>query len=317
MTALPPIADAFAPVAVADRSGFDESVHHGAIVALDVSGEVAGSVGDPDVHIYPRSSNKPLQADAMLRLGLKLAPDELAVACASHDGTDRHVAVVRRILAGAGLGDEALDNTPDLPKDRGAAERVLMSGGGRTSIYMNCSGKHAAMVATCHANGWDTAGYLATDHPLQVAITAHVADLTGGVTHIGVDGCGAPAHVVSLRGLARAFRTLALDRGAVWAAMTSHPNLVGGERRDVTRLMTRVPDLMAKDGAEGLFAAALPDGRGVAVKIADGGARAAGVVIAAALAAIGVDIDPGELGEPMRGHGEPVGRVRPIFELVS
>jgi L-asparaginase II len=94
--------------------------------------------------------------------------------------------------------------------------------------------------------------------------------------------------------------------------MTSHPDLVGGARRDVTRLMRVVPGLLAKDGAEGVFAAGLPDGRGVAVKIADGASRAAGIVIAAALQAIGVDVDPGSIGEPIRGHGHPVGRVRPV-----
>lgn len=307
-------AEAYEPVAISDRSGFDESVHHGAIVALGPDGAVAGSVGDPDLLIYPRSSNKPLQSDAMLRLGLQLQPEELALACASHDGTDRHVTVARRILAGVGLGDEALANTPDLPHDRGVAERVLMAGGGRAAIYMNCSGKHAAMLATCRANDWDVAGYLDIDHPLQLGITARIADLAGGVDHIGVDGCGAPAHVVSLTGLARAFRTLVMDRSDVWSAMTAHPELVGGEHRDVTRLMWLVPELMAKDGAEGVFAAALPDGRAVAVKIADGGSRASGVVLAAALAGLGVDVDPAKLGELIRGHGRPVGRVRPAFE---
>ena len=306
--------NSYAPVAVATRSGFDESVHYGAVVALGADGKVAGAVGDPDVRIYPRSSNKPLQSDAMLRLGLDVSAEELALACSSHDGTARHVTVARRMLAGAGLGDEALSNTPDLPHDRGVAERVLMSGGGRASIYMNCSGKHAAMLATCQANGWDVAGYLARDHPLQIAITARIADLSGGVAHIGVDGCGAPAHVQSLVGLARAFRTLAMERGAVWSAMTTHPELVGGDHRDVTRAMWLVPELMAKDGAEGVFAAALPDGRAVAVKIADGASRASGVVLAAALSGLGIAIDPERLGEPILGHDEPVGRVRPAFE---
>ena len=242
-----------------------------------------------------------------------MAPDELALACASHDGTDAHLAVVRRILAEAGLDEDALGNTDGFPLDQAAAERFVAAGGHRDAIHMNCSGKHAAMVATCALHGWEVDGYLAIEHPLQLAITAHIADLAGGVVHIGVDGCGAPAHVVSLHGLAAAFATIARARGDVWAAMTAHPELVGGERRDVTRLMRLVPDLMAKDGAEGVFAAALPDGRAAAVKIADGSSRAAGVVIAAALATAGVDIDPAALGEPVRGHGRPVGSVRPII----
>ena len=306
-------ASTYEPVAVADRSGFDESVHCGAVVVLDADGAVAFSVGDPATAMYPRSSLKPIQADTMVQLGLRLEADELALACASHDGTGRHIAVVRRILAGAGLGEDALGNTHSLPLDRDTAEQLLVAGGRRDAVHMNCSGKHAAMLATCVINGWDTGGYLADEHPLQLAITAHVADLAGTVAHIGVDGCGAPAHVVSLQGLAAAFRHIAMAQGSVWSAMTGHPDLVAGDQRDATRLMRLVPGLMAKDGAEGVFAAALPDGRAVAVKIADGAARASGVVVAAALGAVGVDVDHAALGEPMLGHGRPVGRVRPII----
>jgi L-asparaginase II len=310
-----PFSRVYVPVAVTDRSGFDESVHHGAAVVLGASGEIAVAVGDPGVLMYPRSSNKPIQADALVRLGLRLDDAELALACASHDGTPRHVATVRRLLADAGLDEGALANTPDLPLDRDTAERLLGGGGGRAAVYMNCSGKHAAMVATCVVNGWPVEGYLAFEHPLQLAITARLADLAGPVAHIGVDGCGAPAHVVSLSGLAAAFRTLAMERGPIWSAMTGHPDLVAGERRDATRLMRAVPELMAKDGAEGVFAAALPDGRAAAVKIADGNGRAAGIVLAAALATVGVDVDPDSLGEPIRGHGRPVGRVRSVLPV--
>ena len=312
MIDIPSVVDAYCPLAVTDRSGFDESVHHGAVVVLDESGEAAFSVGDPDVEIYPRSSNKPMQADAMVRLGLRLEPSELALACASHDGTDRHVATARRILASVGLDHRALSNTPGLPIDGDSADHLLAHGGRREPIYMNCSGKHAAMLATCVVNGWSTDDYLVFDHPLQVAITGRITELAGPVAHIGIDGCGAPAHVVSLSGLAGAFRALAVDRSEVWSAMIRHPDLVGGEHRDVTRIMRLVPELMAKDGAEGVFAAALPDGRAAAVKIADGNGRAAGIVLAAALAAAGIDVDPSELGDPILGHGQPVGRVRPL-----
>jgi L-asparaginase II len=131
----------------------------------------------------------------------------------------------------------------------------------------------------------------------------------GTVTAIGVDGCGAPAPVVSLAGLARAVRRLAVERHQVQRAMSGHPEMVGGPRRDVTRLMQQVPGLLAKDGAEGVQVAAMPDGRTVAVKIADGGGRARTPVTVAALAALGVAIDADEFVEPVLGHGEPVGRV--------
>ena len=300
-------------VAITDRSGLDESHHRGIVVALDASGGVGLQLGDIDATIYPRSSNKPLQADAMLRLGWDPSPEQLALACASHDGTERHIAVTRSTLAAAELTDSALQNTADLPLDRAAADALVAAGGAAAPVYMNCSGKHAAMVATCRLNGWTIDDYLDPEHPLQVAITDHVRSLVGDVAHIGVDGCGAPTHAMSLRSLAAAYATLAAERGRVWTAMTTHPDLSGGERRDVTRIMRLVPDLMAKDGAEGVFAAALPDGRAAAVKIADGAGRAAGVVVAAALTGVDVDVDPADLGRPILGHGRPVGRIRPTF----
>lgn len=306
------LADAFVPVAVTSRSDFDESVHFGAAVVVDAAGDLIWSVGDPSVPIYARSANKPMQADAMLRLGLTLTAEQLALACASHDGTPRHVDVVRSTLAAAGLDESALGNTPDLPIERSSADAVLASGGRRTPILMNCSGKHAAMVATCVRQGWPVETYLAPDHPLQVAMTDRIAELAGGVAHVGVDGCGAPAHAIALAGLARAFGSLASERGAVWRAMTEHPELVGGQRRDVTRLMRAVPTLMAKDGAEGVFAAALPGGVAAAVKVADGAPRAAGVVLAAALRQAAVDVPSGAVGDPILGHGRPVGEVRAL-----
>ena len=305
--------DAFVPLAITDRSGFDESVHAGAVVVVDAAGDVLFSAGDPGVLIYPRSANKPMQADAMLRCGVELSPQEIALASSSHSGTPTHIAVVAGLLHRVGLTAEALGNTQDLPVDRETAEAYLAAGGTRDSIHMNCSGKHAAMVATCQANGWDVARYLEFDHPLQVALTAHISDLADGVAHIGIDGCGAPTHVTSLVGLAHAYRRLANERGAVWAAMTEHPTLAGGSTRPPSRMMLQVPGLMAKDGAEGVFAAALPDGVSVAVKISDGAIRASTVVTAAALAAAGVVIDPAEFSEAMLGHGEPVGRIRSII----
>jgi L-asparaginase II len=300
-------------VAITDRSGFDESRHHGVAVALDRDGRIATRVGDVDAPIYPRSSNKPMQADTMLRLGWRPTSEQLALACASHAGTERHVAVVRTTLADAGSAEMELQNTPDLPLDRMSARSVIRAGGDDAPILMNCSGKHAAMVATCHVNGWSSADYLDPDHPLQRAITARIAELTGGVVHIGVDGCGAPAHVFPLVGLAMAFRTLAVESGAVWSAMTTHPELIAGEGRDDTRLMRLVPGLMAKGGAEGVFAAASSDGRAAAVKIADGNGRAAGIVCAAVLRTVGVSVDPAVLGDPILGHGEPVGRIRSVI----
>lgn len=307
-------AGAFVPVAVTSRSGLDESFHSGAVVCLDRSGDVAYAAGDPTVTIYPRSANKPMQAVAMVRAGLRLTPRLLALVCASHDGTPVHTSAALAILAGGGLDEAALANTPDLPLDPACAERILRDGGGRRALFQNCSGKHSGMLTTSAGRRWavdDT--YLDPAHPLQLAITSTVEELAGDSHgHSGVDGCGAPAHAMTLLGLARSFRAIAMDRGDVFRAMTGHPDMVGGERRDVTKLMRLVPGLVAKDGAEGVYAAALPDGRTVAVKIADGAGRARSAVMLAALDRLGVDITAAapELVERILGHGHPVGDVR-------
>ena len=313
--------DDFEPVAVTSRSGFDESVHHGAVVALGPSGDVEFTVGNPGALVYPRSSNKPMQAVAMVRSGLRLPADLLALVCASHDGTAAHLDGARRILATAGLTEAHLANTPSMPLDEASALSVLRTGGGPTALQMNCSGKHSGMLATCACNGWaHDASYLDVQHPLQQRITDTIDELCDEPhAHIGVDGCGAPAHVMSLLGLARAFRNIATGAGGegcieVRDAMTAHPLMVGGAERDVTLLMQAVPGLMAKDGADGVYAAALPDGRAVAMKIADGGDRARPPVMVAALARLGVDVSQAAPAAESRimGHGRQVGSVRVV-----
>ncbi|MGA1656195.1 MAG: asparaginase, partial [Ilumatobacteraceae bacterium] len=195
-------------VAQTRRNGHVESQHFGAVVALNSDGSVAFSVGDPSAIVFPRSSMKPLQATAMVDAGLSLPPRLLALACASHDGRPEHLAAAREILATAGLDETSLGNLQDYPLDEPEREQALRNGKQRTSLQMNCSGKHAAMLATCVAAGWPTdASYLSPDHPLQQRITDMIPSLAGEpAAHIAVDGCGAPAHALSLIGLARAFR---------------------------------------------------------------------------------------------------------------
>jgi len=299
------------------RSGFVESVHHGSVVALDVNGSTLLSVGDVTGPIFPRSCSKPIQALAMLRAGLGLDGELLALAAGSHSGESFHVAGVQRILAGAGLSERDLQNTPDLPYDAVERDAWIASGRGPSSLAQNCSGKHSAMLATCAAAGWDTSTYLEPSHPLQQLMAQTLAELSGEpVTAIGVDGCGAPVMAVSLTGLARAFSLLAAapggtDEARVAAALRAYPQWAGGTGRDVTSLIRGVPGLIAKDGAESVYAVGLADGRAVALKIADGGQRARPVVMAAALRRLGVDaavLD--ELAcAPVLGHGQQVGSI--------
>lgn len=310
-------------IAVTTRNGLDESYHYGSVVVLGPAGEVEFSVGNPDIEIYGRSSNKPIQAVAMVRAGLDVPSELLALVCASHSGTPHHLDGVQALLAIGGFDPSALANIADYPLDDAAARDVVRAGGPKTALQMNCSGKHAGMLVTCRYNHWvHDADYLSPEHPLQQRITDTIDELAeADHTHIGIDGCGAPAHVLALSGLAHAFRTIALGRSAaeraVFGAMTTHPFNVGGPDRDVTALMESIPGVMAKDGAEGVYVAALPDGRAVALKVADGGDRARPPVMAAALAGLGVDVLPARSAwsVPIKGHGQPVGIVRPSRPL--
>ena len=314
-----PLSDAFVELAVTTRNGHDESVHYGAVVALEPDGSVAFALGDAGAVVFPRSSTKPIQATAMVASGLSLPPRLLALVCASHDGRAEHLSTAKEILAMAGLTEDALGNTADYPLDPDAQDAAIRAGGVKTALQMNCSGKHSGMLATCVHNGWDLESYLHVDHPLQQRITEMVPQLAGEeASFIGVDGCGAPAHALSLTGLARAFRSVALApsssaAGQVATAIRQHPEMLGGPTRDITLLIQGVPGLMGKDGAEGVFAIALPDGRAIALKISDGANRARPPVMKFALQALGVDVsavDPRAFDSVIFGHGKPVGSVR-------
>jgi L-asparaginase II len=316
------------PVVVAEvvRSGFVEGHHYGSVVALSGDGAAGWSVGDGTSPVLPRSCNKPLQAVGMVRLGLDLPTELLALAAASHSGEPFHLDGVRRILDLAGLDEDALQTPPDYPIDDEAKTAAIRAGQEPSSLAMNCSGKHAAMLLTCVTNGWDTATYRSPDHPLQRGIAETFAELTGEpVAVTAVDGCGAPLLSTSLTGLARGFRALAVatdgPERSVADAIRAYPEFVSGTRRDERRLLEAIPGAIAKAGAEACYAVALPDGRAWALKIDDGGGRARPVVMAEALRRSGVPAEDGidaaaldDTGRvPVLGAGEPVGEVRAAF----
>jgi L-asparaginase II len=303
-----------------------EGHHYGSVVALSADGSVAWSVGEVAATMLPRSCNKPLQAVGMLRAGLRLEGELLALAAASHSGEPFHLDGVRRILLAAGLDEGSLRTPPDLPLDDQARTAVLREGGGPTSLTMNCSGKHAAMLSTCVANRWDTEGYLDPGHPVQQAIRSAVEDLTGEpVRVVAVDGCGAPLLSTSLTGLARGFRRLSLagagPERAVAEAIRAHPAWVSGTRRDEAALLAAVPGAIAKAGAESCYAVGLADGRAVALKTDDGAPRVRPVLMARALERLGVTEEGGVDAAAVRrtgevvtlGGGRPVGSVRAVF----
>jgi L-asparaginase II len=281
------------------RGDLVESIHLGHLVVLWPQGALSFVVGDPDAVIYPRSSLKPVQAVASLRAGFAPADDgELALACASHNGEPVHVAGVEAILAAAGLDAGALRNTPTLPLYEPEALAWQRAGRGPEPIAQNCSGKHAAFLAACVASGWDTGTYLDPGHPHQRLVADVVAELTedGAAPHVTVDGCGAPLLSTSLRGLARAFQRLVTapegtPEARVARAMAARPEMVAGTGRDATDAMRAVPGLIAKDGAEGVYAGALPGGTAFAFKVLDGASRPRPAILAAVLRfALGIDV---------------------------
>jgi len=301
------------------RGGMREGVHFGSVVVLAADGSVERAIGEVVAPMYPRSTVKPAQALAMLRAGLELSDEaDLALAAASHNGEPEHAERAAKVLRAHGLDESALQCPPDWPGHEPARLARIADGSGRQRLTMNCSGKHAAMLATCVQRGWSTADYLDPEHPLQQGVRAAIAELSGAqITGSTVDGCGAPLFAISLTGLARLFRGLVTgDEQArrVADAMRAHPWLVGGTDREDTELMRAVPGLLSKSGAEGVQALALPDGRAVAAKVTDGAARARLPIAVGALRELGVSGDGAALDrlaeEPLLGGGEPVGSVR-------
>lgn len=305
------------------RSGFVEGHHRGSVVALTSDGEVDWAIGDPYAHTLPRSCNKPMQAVGMLRLGLDVPADLLALVSASHSGEDFHIEGARRILAMHGLDESALRTPPDYPLDDAAKVAYIRAGHDRSAIAMNCSGKHSGMLATCVVNDWPLDDYRAIDHPLQKALADTFTEKTGEPDiAIAIDGCGAPAFSTSLVGLARAFQSLVQaapgsHERRVVDAFVSNPTMASGTHRDEAALLRAIPGAVGKAGAEAVYALALPDGRAVALKIEDGGPRARPAVMAAALRRMGVTSEPGVDGDAVLATGEAIlyGGGKPVGEL--
>ena len=321
-------APAAAELAVAERSGFIENRHIGSAIVLSPDGERMLTLGSPDSHVLPRSTLKPFQAVASIGAGARLDAEQTALATASHAGTPQHIAVVRRILADAGLDEDALRCPPALPADRGARDEVLRAGGAPAQVYMECSGKHAGMLAACAASSWTIADYTDPRHPLQQHVKDVVERLTGEkVAHTAVDGCGAPVFAVTLAGLARGVQRMAtaseqspfaLFRNAAWVHRSAreHPWAISGPGRPDTVLMETL-DCYAKAGADGMMTIATSDGTTAAVKVLDGSVSAARVAAVGLLARTGAievaaakaALDRAETA--ILGGGEPVGRLRP------
>jgi L-asparaginase II len=304
------------------RGGVVECVHR-ARAGVTFPDGTSWTLGDAAIPTYPRSSLKPIQAIAMCRAGLDLTGTELAISAASHLGEPHHLAAVRSILARAGLTETDLQNTPDMPIEPAARIAWIREGRGPEPVAQNCSGKHAAMLRTCVRAGWDTATYLDADHPLQRLIRETLAEYTAEpIPDPSIDGCGAPAFTTTLVGLARAFGAFAAATDgpakSIADAYRAHPEYVSGTGHADLAIHRAVPGIVCKGGAEGVFAAALPDGTGIALKIVDGAERGRRELMVAILQKLGFDSPALEAlaTSPVLGHGKPVGEVRVVEGLL-
>jgi L-asparaginase II len=325
------------PIAVlVRRGGRIESEHRVAYAVAASDGTLQHAEGDIDRPIFPRSAVKPLQALALLESGaaerFAVSERELALACASHSGEPEHVRLVGAWLARLGLDGSALECGAHPPLHGPSAERLVATGCSPERVHNNCSGKHAGMITLALHLGAPVAGYSRADHPVQHRVADVLRAMTG-LAHLAdpaVDGCGIPTFPVPLRRLAVAMARFAhpADLPAaraqacarLQAAMRSHPHLVAGTDRACTDIMTVAPRMLVKTGAEGVYAACLPERRlGLVLKVADGAGRAATVALLALLKALDA-LDAKASGAlahlvrpRLRNHaGVVVGRVEPV-----
>jgi L-asparaginase II len=330
------------PVAVeVTRGGRIESAHRGAGAVVDADGRVLMTFGDAERPVYPRSAVKALQALPLVESGaadrLGVSDKEIALSCASHSGSEDHVAAARAMLAKAGFDERVLECGVHWPLGEDEARALARSGRTPTALHNNCSGKHAGFVCLAREMGVACEGYVAPDHAVQREVAAAIEAMTGARLSEdvrGVDGCAIPTYAMPLIALARGFARLATGQGLspercaaaarIRACVAAHPMTVAGRGRFDTEVMSLLgPRAFTKAGAEGVFCAALPgEGLGLAVKADDGAGRAAQVMIAALIRRFG-GFDEGTTARLarfvsprlMNWNGAEVGRLRPAGPL--
>lgn len=268
------------------------------IAIADASGKTISTYGDADLHIYPRSSNKSLQALPLIESGAADAygfeDKHLALACSSHNGQEMHIAAASEMLHKAGLEGSCLECGAQLPKYPEDQMQVMRSEGGVLPIHNNCSGKHSGFLAFAKHAGMETKGYIGFDHPVQQEIAGVLESVTEarhGKDNYGIDGCSIPTYTIPLQKLAVAYakfgvgedtsqlRSKAMTR--LRDACFAHPEMVAGDKRVCTQLMQTLGNrAFVKVGAEGVYTMSLPEvGLGVAMKSRDGGFRAVEVAV--------------------------------------
>ena len=285
-----------------ERSGLVESTHLVDVAVVDGSGAVTASAGDPATGAYLRSSAKPAQAFVCLENGWEPpGVEQLAIACASHNGEPRHIEAVRSTLAAAGLDEEELRCPAAWP----LPPQVAATADRPARILHNCSGKHAAMLATSAAKGWPLEDYRSEEHPMQRAVLSTMEVLAARAPRrTGVDGCGVRTFAYTLAEAAAVFGRLGARAPNVLDAMVAHPFLIAGTGRLDTAMMEAAPGIAIKGGAEGLVCGVIREsGTGFAMKSRDGTQRARDVVTVAVLRMLGALDDP--LADALVPHRDP------------
>jgi L-asparaginase II len=302
--------DANPILAETTRGNWVENIHRGAFVVIDAKGTIIASAGDIERSIFPRSAVKSMQALAMVTSGaiekFHLTDEELALACASHQGESFHVEGVTHFLSHIGLGISDLECGAHAPSFPAAREKLRERGEPPSAVHNNCSGKHSGMLAVAEALGVPTAHYVDRGHPVQKAVRAGMELVVGeplSEGRCGTDGCSIPTWAAPLRAFARGFARMATGEDLppnvaaaahrIFDAATAHPELVGGTGSLDTDVMRAFGGrLMQKGGAEGVQCGAVRDkGWGYALKVDDGNMSASHAMVATLLLAIA---DPNE-----------------------
>ncbi len=318
-----------------------ESRHRGAIAVVDADGNPVKAIGDIDMPVFPRSAIKALQALPLVESGAadkyRFEDNELALACSSHSGEAGHIAAVNAMLGKIGLDEGALECGCQRPMNENASLALAEQQQKPLASHNNCSGKHAGFLClACHM-GVDHKGYVHRDHAVQREVRGVLENLMGAAhaeDHCGTDGCSIPTYAVPLRSIALGFarfagrtamgpnRAKAAER--IYNACVTNPWYVAGTDRACTRIMEAGKGrVLAKNGAEGVFCAAIPElGLGVAIKCDDGTTRAAETIAATVISSLLPKGD--EQGNAIRDIGRQkvenwndikVGDVRPAGAL--
>ena len=336
-----------APLAEVTRGSLVESTHLGHVVVMASDGSGVAVSGDPDARVYFRSSAKPFQAVPLLATGAAaafgLTTEEIALSCASHNGTERHQTIVRSMLAKAGLVESNLRCGISPPLDETEKARVTLGLVPESQVQCECSGEHAGMLLACRHAGWSIDDYVRSDHPVQREIREIVAagcGLPADALDVATDGCSIPTFGAPVSAFAFAYAVLAYPEGARWDgasrwgdallrvrdAMTRHPELVSGDGETDTTIMEETEGrVVAKLGAEGLLCLAIPEVRtGVAISDTGGSPSGLGPAAVAVLRELQLE-EPDtlqrletKLCSPVQSFkGEPVGEVRSALRLVE